>query len=59
MCIICSDWLKGKLTNKEAQRNLSEFISAKMDSEEEIAHYYEVAEIIAEEDLDKYETDKS
>ncbi len=48
ICIICSDWQKGKLTNFEAMRNLQEFANS-TDSWEEISHYLDLAKKIKEE----------
>ncbi len=44
ICTICKDWELGKLTIKEAWRNLSEARLSGFDSEEDISHYWDVAE---------------
>lgn len=31
MCIVCLDWEKGKLTNKEAMKNLGEMLNSTKD----------------------------
>lgn len=49
MCIVCKDWELGKLTSKEALRNLGEFISLSDENIEELNHYYMVVEKITDE----------
>ena len=42
MCIICSQWQLGKLTNREALRNASEYVNV-IDGDEELrVHMSEV-----------------
>jgi hypothetical protein len=48
MCLVCKDWLAGKITTKEAWRNLHELHSIDTDNMEEQLHYFEVAEKLAE-----------
>jgi hypothetical protein len=50
MCKICVDWQLGKLTLDEAWRNLGETRAAGFDSQEEIAHYWDVAEMLSEDE---------
>lgn len=47
MCLICIDWIKGKLTTKEAWSNLNEMMPDTK-NKEELNHYYEVATKLAE-----------
>jgi hypothetical protein len=60
MCIVCTEWEKGKLTSKEALRNLGEMIGTGTEKEKE--HFFKVSEKIldkevpladADEDLDQ------
>lgn len=48
MCIVCLEWQKGKLTTTEAWRNLSEIMDADAEHGEDMAHYWDVAEKLAE-----------
>lgn len=50
MCLVCTEWLKGNLTTKEAQRNLQE---VRLITDEEIDHYWEVAIELMEDELSK------
>jgi hypothetical protein len=54
-CMICTDWIKGNLTTKEAWRNLNEMSENENKTDEELAHIFEVAELISK---DKTEDDK-
>lgn len=47
MCRICAEWQMGKLTTTEAWRNLNEM---PRDTEEELVHFFEVAEKLSETD---------
>jgi hypothetical protein len=49
MCAICTDWIKGSLTNKEALNNLKEAMYSGNNTEEELMHYFEIAEKVLEE----------
>lgn len=49
MCQICKDWQLGKLNITEAWRNLNEAREAGFETNEALAHYFEVAEMLAEE----------
>lgn len=53
MCIICSRWELGKLTNKEALLNIGEMIVAEKDNE----HYYAVVDKIMIKELGSLEED--
>lgn len=53
MCLVCAEWQAGKLTNKEALRNLGEMIAVPKESNEENAHYFSVVDKIVEKDLGK------
>jgi len=59
MCVICSQWKMGQLTNKEALRNIGEFM---LSGKEDASHLYKVVDDImdkelgtssADEDMDK------
>lgn len=52
MCVVCTDWLKGKMTNDEALRALGELIGSTEDFQKE-DHYHQVAEKIEKQERDK------
>lgn len=52
MCLICKDLAIGNLTTDEASRNLDETTHEEM-TEEEIEHFFEVAEKISDKILEK------
>lgn len=54
MCIVCRDWQAGKLTNKEALRNLGEMILAESEG---AAHYYGVVENIMDKEMGPLQSD--
>lgn len=43
MCIICSEWQKGKMTSQEALANIGEMLDSGQ-SEEEVKHLFELAD---------------
>jgi hypothetical protein len=47
MCAICKDWSIGKLTTAEAWRNLDETKDVGFETDEELVHYFEVAELLS------------
>lgn len=47
MCLVCSQWQLGKLSNKEALSNLGEMIVSGGKTD----HYYEVVDKIMEKEL--------
>jgi cell division protein FtsL len=49
MCLICVELIKGKLTAREAERNLTEYISARGEIRD--THDQEVAELIDQQKL--------
>jgi len=49
MCIICKDWQLGKLTSKEALRNLGEMIEGAENIEKN--HYFKIAEEILDKEV--------
>jgi len=49
MCVVCTEWEKGKLTNNEAKRGLFELASNA--TEKEMKHYQDVWYDIEEDDL--------
>lgn len=46
MCIVCTDWIKGKMTSQEALRALGELMLGNSDRNESNEHYFEVSEKI-------------
>ena len=56
MCLVCSDWLKGNITTKEAWRNFLEMADNPDKTEEQLDHEIAVANMLSE---DKNEKDKS
>lgn len=56
MCVVCLDWEKGKLTSKEALRNLGEMIQSSS-KEEEAVHYFEVVEKIMDKEVPEVSSD--
>jgi hypothetical protein len=57
MCIVCRDWQLGRLTSKEALRNLGEMIFASEDKEEQ-AHLWEISEKILDNEVPISDTDE-
>lgn len=58
MCRVCSEWELGKLTNKEALRNLGELIQAEdRDNGEDNGHYYLVVDKIMDDELGESASD--
>lgn len=53
MCMVCTDWLKGKMTSAEALRALGEMIAADDNNE----HYFKVAEKILDKEVPVRDTD--
>jgi hypothetical protein len=53
MCAICKDWQLGKLTIKEAWRNLNEAREVGFANDEDLYHYFEVAELLTKEENEK------
>lgn len=52
MCLVCVEWQSGKLTNKEALRNLGEMIRVEdRDNGEDNGHYYKVVDDIMDKEL--------
>jgi len=52
MCQVCTDWLKGKMTSKEALRALGELINSSNDKD----HYFEVSQKILDKEVPFGET---
>jgi len=50
MCILCKDWELGKLTSKEAFRNIGEILISANDKE--LDHLFELSNRILDSDLD-------
>lgn len=57
MCIICIEWEKGKLTTKEAYRNMGEALSTTED-EAVRNHLFELSEKLLESELPTSESDE-
>lgn len=60
MCIVCKEWLAGKLTSKEALGNLGELIGMKgeADRDPKIRHYYKAVEKILDKEVPLSDTDE-
>jgi hypothetical protein len=54
MCLICSEWELGKLTNKEALRNLGEMIDFE-ENEQKKEHFLKTAERIIDVEISSEE----
>jgi hypothetical protein len=54
MCIVCLEWEKGKLTSREALRNLGEMIAA---DSKDTEHYLKVSEKILDKEVPMGDTD--
>lgn len=59
MCIVCTEWIKGKLTNEEAISAIGELINTgdDEDMEKNIEHYLETIDKIADQDEEQGSTD--
>lgn len=57
MCFVCSEWNKGKLTAKEALRNLGELIDATDEDSSDMRHYFQTVDRIIEEEIPTIEED--
>lgn len=51
MCVVCTDWLKGKMTSEEALRALGELISADDNDEGKKRHYFDTVDKIMEDEV--------
>lgn len=49
MCIVCTEWQAGKLTNKEALHNLGELIGTETGAKS--SHYYKVVDEVMEDEM--------
>lgn len=60
MCIICKDWAAGKITSKEAIKNLGEMIGMKgeADLDPKIRHYYDAINKVIDKEVPFEETDE-
>jgi hypothetical protein len=56
MCKVCVEWQAGRLTSKEALRNLGELLDS--DSDLMVKHYYGVIEDIMDKEVPFVEEDK-
>lgn len=57
MCVVCKDWELGKLTAKEAFRNLGELINSTEDREER-RHLFDLSNQLLDEEVPLNETDE-
>jgi hypothetical protein len=55
MCIICLDWQKGKMTDDEALRALSEMVNIDPESKKPDYHYYQEIDRILDKRAEKSE----
>lgn len=60
MCIVCKDWEAGKLSSKEALKNLGELIGMKgeADLDPKVRHYYKAAEKILDKEVPMGDSDE-
>jgi hypothetical protein len=60
MCIVCKDWEAGKLSSKEAIKNLGELIGMKgeNDKDPKIRHYYKAVEKILDKEVPVSDSDE-
>ena len=59
MCKICVDWEMGKMTNEEAWRNLREFAREETVTDQDMSHFFEVAERLKEKEYEDRHKDKT
>lgn len=56
MCIVCKEWIQGKLTNAEALSNVGELIgTAKNDQQKK--HYWAVSDAILDKEMNNVPPD--
>ena len=60
MCLICYEWQKGSMSNKEALANIGEMIDATTDEEDQ-KHLFELAGKIVDKEMpfDEWLTDEN
>jgi hypothetical protein len=60
MCLVCKDWIAGKLTSKEALSNLGELIGMKgeADLDPKIRHYYDAVNKILDKEVPLSQNDE-
>lgn len=51
MCVVCTDWLKGKMTSEEALRALGELIQSNDEYSEDNLHYWEITDKILDKEV--------
>jgi len=51
MCVVCTDWIKGKMTSQEALRALGEMINSNDKKDGKNSHYFEVVDKIMEKEV--------
>lgn len=57
-CVVCREWELGKLTSKEALKNLGEMIQVEGTSKKESKHYYDAVEKILDKEVPTSESDE-
>jgi len=58
MCVVCTDWLKGKMTSEEALRALGEMIETDFNNGKSNGHYYDVVDKILDKEVPLNENDQ-
>lgn len=56
MCLVCKEWIAGKITNKEALRNVGEMISTEK-NEKKRKHFWKVSESILDKEMNQKDPD--
>lgn len=56
--MVCSEWELGKITTKEALRNLGELIRTSSEDNNESAHYFDAVEKVLDREVPFKESDK-
>jgi len=51
MCVVCTDWNKGKMTDKEAFNALGEMINSADIKGKDLEHYLEVSDKILDKEF--------
>lgn len=58
MCVVCTDWLKGKMTSEEALRALGELIQENDEYSAKNNHYFDVVDKILDKEVPFNENDQ-
>ena len=51
MCIVCVEWEKKKMTSEEALRALGEMIVSPGNTQEQIAHFWDISDKIVDKEI--------